>query len=190
MHFPELNIRLPEWVEPFLAARSPVGPQMEDRMRLAIALSEENVRVDLGGPFAAAIFDPAGNLVAPGINRVTALNCSVLHAEIVAIILAQQSLGRYDLSDGGRFSFELFATTQPCAMCWGAICWSGIRRLICGARGEDAIAIGFDEGPVPDNWVSELNDRHITVVRDVCRDEAVAVHRQYVAAGGPIYNAG
>ena len=41
---------------------------------------------------------------------------------------------------------EMVASTQPCAMCLGATPWSGIRRLVCGARDEDAEEIGFDEG--------------------------------------------
>jgi len=190
LKYPSINIALPDWVEPFLAGKTGPIKDLEERMRLVVALSRENVRHDLGGPFAAAVFDDAGNLVAPGVNRVTAMNCSVLHAEIVAIALAQQAVGRFDLSDGGRRHFDLVTATEPCAMCFGAVCWSGIRRLVCGARDEDARAVGFDEGPKLENWIAALNERGILVVRDVCREEAVKVHRDYVAAGGPIYNSG
>ena len=75
-------------------------------------------------------------------------------------------------------------------MCFGAIPWSGVRRLVCGARGEDALAIGFDEGPKIDDWVSSLNDRGIAVLRDVLRTDAVAVLQEYVTTGGLIYQAG
>ena len=129
-------------------------------------------------------------LVAPGINMVTVSNCSVLHAEIVALMLAQKALTRYDLSDGGRLRYDLVATTEPCAMCFGALPWSGVQQLVCGARDEDARAIGFDEGPKLKDWVSALNTRGITVRRDVLREEATAVLREYMAAGGVIYNAG
>jgi tRNA(Arg) A34 adenosine deaminase TadA len=73
-------------------------------------------------------------------------------------------------------------------MCFGALLWSGVRRLVCGAREEDVRGIGFDEGPKPADWPAEMQRRGITVVRDVCRDEAVGVLRRYVTAGGPIYN--
>jgi tRNA(Arg) A34 adenosine deaminase TadA len=75
-------------------------------------------------------------------------------------------------------------------MCFGASPWSGVRRLVCGARDEDARAIGFDEGPKLADWITALNDRGIAVLRDVLRDEAVGVLKDYIEAGGIIYNAG
>jgi tRNA(Arg) A34 adenosine deaminase TadA len=74
-------------------------------------------------------------------------------------------------------------------MCLGAIPWSGVRRLVCGARGDDVCAIGFDEGAKPADWVGELRKRGIEVVQDVLRQEAQDVLRQYAEAGGKIYNA-
>ena len=187
---PEICISLPLWVEQFLEKAPNVFRDAEERMRFVIALARENVQQGTGGPFAAAVFDDAGCLVAPGINMVTSSNCSVLHAEIVALMLAQKALARYDLSDGNRKRYELVSTTEPCAMCFGAVPWSGVQQLICGARDEDARAIGFDEGPKLADWVSALNSRGIAVQRDVLREEAAAVLREYVAAGGVVYNAG
>lgn len=161
---------------------------MKDRMRFVIELSGKNIHNKTGGPFGAAIFDGAGKLIAPGINMVIPENCSVLHAEMVAIMMAQKILGRYDLSDGGKESFDLFATTEPCAMCFGAIPWSGVKRLVCGARCNDAEAIGFDEGPKPSYWISALKQRGIEVVQDVLKDEAKSVLAAYAGTGGLIYN--
>jgi len=107
-------------------------------MRLAIALARENVERQTGGPFGAAVFDEKGHLVAPGVNVVVTGNCSILHAEMVAIALAQKKLARYDIGDEGRSHYTLAASTEPCAMCFGAIPWSGVTRLECGARDEDA----------------------------------------------------
>lgn len=73
-------------------------------------------------------------------------------------------------------------------MCMGAIPWSGIPRLVCAAREDDALAVGFDEGAKPEQWRSELERRGITVVQDVRRDEAAAVLREYVDGGGEVYN--
>ena len=75
-------------------------------------------------------------------------------------------------------------------MCLGAIPWSGIRSVVCGARDEDARSIGFDEGSKPQNWVKSLENRGISVVRDILRDKAKAVLLQYGSDGGLIYNAG
>ena len=188
--FPEICVTLPPWVGQFMKMAPAAFRDGEAQMRFVIALARQNVQQGTGGPFAAAVFDDAGSLVAPGINLVTASNCSVLHAEIVALMLAQKSVARYDLSDGGRLQYDLVATTEPCAMCFGALPWSGVRQLVCGARDEDARAIGFDEGPKLTDWVTALNSRGIRVQRDVLRREATAVLQEYAAAGGVIYNAG
>jgi tRNA(Arg) A34 adenosine deaminase TadA len=190
MNMPHVTINLPAWVDSFLATAPTVFKSIEDRMRFVLDLSEQNVQNGTGGPFAASVFEHDGRLVAAGVNLVVATNCSVFHAEIVALVLAQRVMGRYDLSDGGRLHYDLFATTEPCAMCFGAIPWSGVQRLICGARDEDARAIGFDEGPKMIDWVTALNDRGIEVVRDVLRPDAVAVIQDYAAIGGTIYNSG
>ncbi|MDQ4106714.1 MAG: nucleoside deaminase [Actinomycetota bacterium] len=188
MSFPDVRLSLPGWVEE-LVEPGAAYPTAADRMGLAIELSRLNVRHGTGGPFGAAVFDrETGELLAPGVNLVTSANCSVAHAETVAIMVAQQAVGDFDLGGPGRPPYELVASTEPCAMCLGATPWSGVRHLLCGARGEDAEAIGFDEGTKPTDWVRSLEERGISVTRDVLRDEASAVLRDYAASGGEIYN--
>jgi len=186
----ELRFRLPDWVSGFVGEGEAVFSSVEERMGFVVGASRENVRRGTGGPFGAGVFDGDGKLISLGVNIVEASNCSVLHAEIVAIALAQKALGRYDLSYGGKEDYELVTSTEPCAMCFGAVPWSGVSRLVCGARDEDARSIGFDEGPKPANWAHPLEQRGITVVRDVLREEAAAVLREYAEGGGTIYNAG
>ena len=188
MNVPEFKIQLPNWVKSFFAGAGNHYPKVEDRMRLVIELSSLNIQYKTGGPFAAAIFESDGKLIAPGINLVTTANCSILHAEILAIALAQKVLGRYDIGDNSKGHYELVTTTEPCAMCLGAVPWSGVSRLICGATDEDARMIGFDEGAKPANWIRELEKRGITVVREVLRQEAVRILEKYKTAGGLIYN--
>lgn len=189
MGYPDVNLRLPGWVEEFLSGSDGVYPTEEDRMRLVIELSRKNVEHGTGGPFGAAIFDEAGRLIAPGVNLVTTSNLSVAHAEIVAIMVAQQVVGHFDLGGAGHPACELVASTEPCAQCFGATPWSGVRKLTCGARDEDARAIGFDEGPKMPGWKEALEERGISVVRDALRKEAAAVLRHYARDGGHIYNA-
>ena len=118
----------------FLSGEGRIYPKVEDRVRFVIELSRSNVRHGTGGPFGAAIFErETGRLLAPGVNLVTSLKCSVFHAEIVAIMVAQSILGDFDLGGPGRPVFELVASTEPCAMCLGATTWSGVRHLVCGA---------------------------------------------------------
>ncbi len=186
----DFRIDIPAWVGDFLAHRPKVFPAVEDRMRFVIALARENVERGSGGPFGSAVFDSKGALVALGTNIVVTSNCSILHAEMVAIAMAQKKLGRYDIGNGGTSPYELVASSEPCAMCFGAIPWSGVPRLVCGARDEDARRIGFDEGPKLSGWQEALENRGIHVVRDVLRKEAIEVLDLYVRLGGPIYNAG
>jgi tRNA(Arg) A34 adenosine deaminase TadA len=191
MRFPEVTLRLPDWVEDLLPrSEDRIFPTVEERMRFAIELSRSNIHKGSGGPFGAAIFErETGRLLAPGVNLVTSLECSVFHAEIVAIMVAQSVIGDFDLGGPGRPSFELVASTEPCAMCLGATPWSGVRHLVCGARDEDAERVGFDEGAKPSEWVPTLERRGITVQRDVLREEAASVLREYAESGGDIYNA-
>jgi tRNA(Arg) A34 adenosine deaminase TadA len=186
----KIELELPTWVESFLARLGDAFESAETRMRLSIELADRNVLHRTGGPFGAAIFEiPSGRLVSVGVNLVEASHCSIAHAEMVAIGMAQQTIGSYDLARNGACR-ELATSVEPCAMCLGAIPWSGVRRVLCGARGEDACQIGFDEGVKPVDWMGELGKRGIEVARDILRDEARAVLRRYAEGGGTIYNAG
>lgn len=181
-------VRLPSWVAE-VAAPDARYATPEAMMALAVRLSRENVRRGTGGPFGAAVFAlTTGRLVAAGVNLVTTECASWAHAEMVALALAQQTLGTYDLGAEGIAPCALATSAEPCAMCLGAVPWSGVRQLYCGARDADVRAIGFDEGHKPPDWVSALEARGIAVQQDILRDEAVAALRAYVDGGGAIYN--
>lgn len=158
-------------------------------MGFVVGLSRKNVENATGGPFAAAVFDRnGGKLIAAGVNLVTTSGLSIAHAEIVALSQAQAILGTFDLGGPGMPDCVLVTSTAPCAMCLGAIPWSGIRALVCGARDEDARAVGFDEGSKRDDWVRELEIRGVEVMCDVLREEAAVILRHYVDGGGLVYN--
>ena len=190
MSFPRVTLELPGWVEELIPDPDHEYPTEEDRMHLAVELSRLNVERGTGGPFGAAIFEQeTGRLVAPGMNLVVPSSCSVAHAEMVAIMVAQQVVKDFDLGREGKPAYELYASTEPCAMCFGATPWSGVRRLVCGGRDEDARLVGFDEGAKLPDWAGALEERGISVKRDVLREEAAAVLRHYAESGGEIYNA-
>jgi tRNA(Arg) A34 adenosine deaminase TadA len=185
-----VSLQLPGWLEAFCAEAAGCSyADVNERMCLAIELARRNVEAGTGGPFGAAVFEAqSGRLLAAGVNLVIAARCSVLHAEMVALLLAQQRLGRFDLGGAGLPLCELLTCAEPCAMFFGAVLWSGVKRLVCAARQEDVERLGFDEGPKPADWPAELHRRGIAVTRDVCREEAVAVLKRYASLGGPIYN--
>jgi len=181
------EIRLPDWLPDFVSHWQGKLDTVEQRMDLAIALSRENVDRAHGGPFGAVVFDiERRRLLAAGVNLVTDLNLSCAHAEVVAVSLAQQAIGDWNL--GARGSIELTTSCEPCAMCYGAVPWSGVKRLVCGARKEDAEAAGFDEGDKPEGWRESLAGRGIEVTCDVRRDEAAEVFEHYRKNAGVIYN--
>ncbi len=190
MKFPEVILHLPDWIEDIQTDSNVLYLTVEERMRLAIRLAQLNIEHKSGGPFGAGVFErDIGRLVAVGVNRVESLNCSIAHAEMMAMAIAQHATGCYDLASEADTTYELVTSTEPCAMCLGAIPWSGVRSVVCGARDEDARAIGFDEGSKPDNWVQSLEDRGISVRRDILREQAKAVLLEYSERGGLIYNA-
>lgn len=184
---PELKIALPAWVLDEVDWAHTYA-SVEDRMRFAIELSRRNVAEETGGPFGAAVFEPSGRLVSVGTNLVVPSSNAFLHAEIVALMFVQHALGSYSLREPGMPEHELVASCAPCAMCLGAVLWSGVKRLITGATREDALAIGFDEGPVFDESYEYLTARGVTVVPGVLREDALAVLEEYRTRGGPIYN--
>lgn len=163
-------------------------------MAFAIRLASRNIDEKTGGPFGAAIFEiESGKLIAPGVNIVVPGKCSLAHAEAVAFMVAQQVVGTFDLGAKGLPAMELVTSAQPCIQCFGNTWWSGVARIVIGARGEDVERLtGFDEGPLPPNWVQLLEQRSdplspVEVIRDLMAQEACAVLERY---DGEVYNAG
>jgi tRNA(Arg) A34 adenosine deaminase TadA len=182
-------IELPGWLVEVIGACPPLAVTGA-RMAFVLDLARRNVVSRSGGPFAAAVFEVgSGRLMAAATNLVVASACSSAHAELLALTLAQQAVGDHDLGAPGQPAMEIVTSCEPCAMCLGAVAWSGVRRLVSAARGDDAEALGFDEGPKPADWAEELRRRGIEVVEDVMRDEAVEIMQAYRSGGGRIYNA-
>lgn len=183
-----IEFSLPEWLSHYAKDISCIDG-IESRMDFVIEAARHNVIEKTGGPFAAAVFElETGKLVSVGVNLVTNQGLSILHAEMVAISLAQKKIQHYDLGAEGIPGHELVTSTEPCAMCFGAIPWSGVSRVVTGARDEDARHIGFDEGPKVNDWRGALADREIEVINDVQREKARQVLDSYLHAGGEIYN--
>jgi tRNA(Arg) A34 adenosine deaminase TadA len=188
----EFRATLPPWLVeelPTLVASGPLATEAE-RMALANRLADQNWRAGNGGPFAAVVVDAAsGELVSVGVNVVLATDLSSLHAEVMALSLAQQRLGRWDLGADGA-DLELVVNWRPCVMCYGATMWSGVRSLLIAGEGSEVDELtGFDEGPMPDDWVGEFERRGIRVSIGVGHDEAIEVFRAFGASDAVVYNA-
>jgi len=187
----ELTLTLPAWAADHLTGLPDRMPVPEQRMALILDLARRNVERDTGGPFAAGVFErDSGRLVALGVNRVVATGCSGAHAEVMALGLAQKRLGRYDLGGPGLPAHELVVNWRPCAMCYGALLWSGVRQLTIPGSGPELEALtGFDEGPLHPDWEAELARRGISTRQGVLRAEAVAVFQAFQESARLVYNA-
>jgi len=183
-------IELPQWAVEALGDLPEKIASVEDRMAAVIQFARLNFQNETGGPFAAGVFErDSGKLIVIGVNRVVPSNCSSAHAEVVALSLAQKKLDTFDLGGPGMPAHQLVVNWRPCAMCFGALPWSGIRSLLVAGSGPELEQItGFDEGPIHPNWKQELHTRGIKVVDDVLRREAIQVWREFASSDALVYN--
>ena len=181
-----LRIEIPAWLDEL--PRPDLGPAAADQERMAWVLDvlDRQVEEGTGGPFSAAVFSgTTGEVLGVGVNRVEPTATCVAHAEVLALSEATQRVGTFTL-DG--IDAVLVTSTEPCAMCLGALVWAGVHRVVCGATDPDAREVGFDEGDKPTDWVEALGHRGIDVVLGVDRARAAAAMRRYVELGGTVYN--
>lgn len=185
----ELNFFIPEWLNLYAINPSGQYPSIESKMALAIDLSYQNTLQNTGGPFGACIFDrKTDQLISLGVNLVVSNQSCILHAEMVAIMIAQKKLHTYNLGLTADQDYVLVTSSEPCAMCMGAIVWSGVRQVIYGASDEDVRDIGFDEGPKASNWVSEFQMRGISVIPHIQKADAKRILTLYKNDQKIVYN--
>lgn len=144
-------------------------------MRLAIEMSEENVRSGNGGPFGAVIVKD-GVLIAKGCNLVTATNDPTAHAEVSTIRLACTSLNTFDLS-----GCTIYTSCEPCPMCLGAIYWARIDMIYYGNTKKDAADIGFDDHFIYEELDLPMDKRNLPIVQ-MLRDESLQAFRLWEKA--------
>lgn len=149
----------------------------ERYMRLAI----DHCRAGLAAgqtPFGACIVGADGRVAAAGHNVVWQTTDITAHGEIQAIRLACRALGVIDLS-----GCTIYSTTEPCPMCFSAIHWAKIRRIVFGASIGDAQAAGFNELTIA-NEVMKREGRSPVVVEGGCLvEECRGLFREWKDAG-------
>lgn len=141
-------------------------------MERAIALALESVRSGRGGPFGAVIVK-GSEIIAEGTNRVTSTNDPTAHAEIVAIREACLKLKDFQLT-----GCEIYASSEPCPMCLGAIYWARASRVFYGSSAADAAAAGFDDAVIFREFAKPPRARRIPM-EQLMRDEALAAFREW-----------
>ena len=127
---------------------------MNEYMKIAKDLANDNLKTNAGGPFGACVVKD-GKIIGKGSNHVLANNDPTAHAEVMAIRDACKNINSYDLSD-----CELYTSCYPCPMCLSAIIWANIKKVYYGNTKEDAADIGFRDDFIYD-FIGKLSENKI-----------------------------
>jgi tRNA(Arg) A34 adenosine deaminase TadA len=127
-------------------------------------------------PFGAVLADKEGRILLEAENTVVTDGDITGHAETNLVrMIDRETYG------GALENSTLYASTEPCAMCSGAIYWAGIGRVVyglsqtrfysslTGARKQE----GFD---LPCREVFARGGRPVEVIGPTLEDEAAEVH--------------
>jgi tRNA(Arg) A34 adenosine deaminase TadA len=146
-------------------------------MRLALEKARDGVARGQA-PFGACIVRH-GRVVACEHNAVWDHTDSTAHAEVQAIRVACERLGTVDLN-----GCEIYATCEPCPMCFSAIHWARISTVVFGSRIADARGLGFSELTISNQQMKELGGSPVAIVPDFLRDECTSLFREWSALPG------
>jgi tRNA(Arg) A34 adenosine deaminase TadA len=141
-------------------------------MRQAIVLAEEAV-TNGDHPFGALLVKD-GVVVLTAVNTIHTQNDITRHAELNLVSQAARQFSSEFLAE-----CTLVTSTEPCAMCAGAIYWSGISRIVFGCSATALGQIAGDDFLIPCAEIFARGTRPITVVGPVLEEEGTAVHQQY-----------
>ncbi|MFJ3047285.1 nucleoside deaminase [Herbaspirillum chlorophenolicum] len=143
-------------------------------MRLAIDASEQALtRGDM--PFGATLVSPSGEVLMVEMNNQnTAQDCTG-HAEMVLMRRAQRELGLEAMRGA-----TVYASGEPCAMCCGAMFWSGVGRVVYAAStAQIGEALGGPLLPLRAASVVEGASPTVKINGPLLADEAKAILRKF-----------
>lgn len=146
---------------------------MNEYMKVAKELSDDNLRTNAGGPFGACVVKD-GKIIGKGSNNVLSTNDPTAHAEIMAIRDACKNIESYDLSD-----CILYTSCYPCPMCLSAIIWSNIKNVYYGNTKEDAASIGFRDDDIY-NYIKDMNNNPLLKLECIDREETIKTFRDFM----------
>ena len=126
-------------------------------LRTAIAISRA-ARQHGNHPFGAILVDEDGKVVAEAENTVVTDRDVTAHAETNLVRIACAQWTPDELG-----SHTLYTSCEPCAMCSGAIFWSGIGRVVYGLSVEGLLAFFANR---PDAPLHRLGSRRLLTEKD------------------------
>ena len=149
---------------------------MNEYMKIAKELSDDNLKTNVGGPFGACIVKD-GKIIGKGSNHVLVYNDPTAHAEMVAIRDACKNINSHDLSGA-----ELYTSCYPCPMCLSAIIWSNIKKVYYGNTKEDAADIGFRDDAIYTfikNLTNNSVDSSLLELENIDREETLQTFKEF-----------
>lgn len=155
----------------------------QDKVFLQFAIDEASKNIDNGGgPFAAVIVSPKGEVVCVKGNTVTRTFDPTAHAEINAIRLACKLHRTFSLK-----GYTIYSSCEPCPMCLGAIYWAGISRIVYGASAEDAAEIDFSDKFIYDELALPKTKRSVLMERGLKKEALVPFEKWKETQGKVMY---
>jgi tRNA(Arg) A34 adenosine deaminase TadA len=127
-------------------------------------------------PFGALLVDGAGQVVLESENTVETLRDPTGHAETNVVRAAGAKFSKAELAE-----MTLYTSTEPCAMCSGAIYWAGIGRVVYGLSEAGLLRLTRDNPSnetmhLPCREVLSRGQRPVQVTGPLLEDEAALVH--------------
>lgn len=141
-------------------------------MRLAIKEAGKNLKRMDGGPFGACIVKK--NKVLAIARNLVLKKDATCHAEINAIRAASRKLKTFDLS-----GCVIYSTNEPCPMCFAAIHWARIDRIIYGTTIKDAKRVGFNELEITDRCLKSLGKSKVRIIPGYMRRECLKLLERF-----------
>ncbi|MCO7127531.1 nucleoside deaminase [Sporolactobacillus shoreicorticis] len=145
-----------------------------DTYYMSLAIEEAQKAINNGElPFGACIVNDKGEII---LTRNTCLSekSTVHHAEINALIQASKIKKFAELKE-----YTIFSTSEPCLMCFGAITWARMSKVVYGTSIKDLIKAGFSEININTNELLDKVNYKITVVPNVMRSECLQLLRTW-----------
>lgn len=151
-----------------------------DLMRQAVAEAQKGIKRG-NGPFGAIIIK-GDKVIAKAHNQVIEDNDPTAHAEVTAIRKACKKLRTHDLS-----GMTIYSTCEPCPMCFSAIYWARIKKIVYGADIETAKRYGFNELEISNYKMRSLGRAKIEIEADFMPRECAKLFKEWEESGNEAY---
>ncbi|MCP4751730.1 MAG: nucleoside deaminase [Proteobacteria bacterium] len=115
-----------------------------------------------------------GEIVPSAENTVNSEKDATRHAELNLVGRALRELGTQAVSE-----CTLYASTEPCAMCAGAIYWAGIPKVVYGCSTAWLGKIAGGSFSIPCREILEKGKRPTQILGPVLEEEGIEIHRNF-----------